>query len=182
MRVIRFIVFACFLIIFIVIANLIHKNMTSYESISITSSFNYYNILSYSNNDIKSLVSLSFKTSFDTLSSLFDIDKSFLKNTILKKSINIRDDNAYLIIFTGDEYIEQITINTSNNVDAFLNSLLSDLNSNNISLEKEVLDDENGNVLAEIYFYKTSDYKLVITKSNNDLSIDYVNLNALHTI
>ncbi|WP_028330785.1 hypothetical protein [Brachyspira alvinipulli] len=176
MRVIKFIVFACFFIIFIVIANLIHKNLTSYEVTGISSSFNYYNILSYSNNDIKSLVSLSFKTSFDSLASIFDMDKSLLKNTIIKKSINIREEEADLIIFTGSDSIEQITINTSNNADAFLDNLLNDLNSNNIQLEKEILDDENGNILAEIYFYKTVNYKFVITKSNNDLAIDYINL------
>ena len=78
MRVIKFIVFACFFIIFIVIANLIHKNITSYEVAGISSSFNYYNILSYSNNDIKSLVSISFKTSFESLSSMFDICELYL--------------------------------------------------------------------------------------------------------
>ena len=178
MRVIKFIVFACFFIIFIVIANLIHKNITSYEVAGISSSFNYYNILSYSNNDIKSLVSISFKTSFESLSSMFDMDKSFLKNTILRKSINVREEEAELIIFTGEDSIEQITLNTSNNIDIFLDNLLNDLNSNNIPLEKEILDDENGNVLAEIYFYKTSNYELFITKTTNDLAIDYINLKA----
>ena len=101
-----------------------------------------------------------------------------LKNTIIKKSINIREEDADLIIFTGNDGIEQITVNTSNNADAFLDNLLNDLNSNNIQLEKEIIDDENGNILAEIYFYKTMDYKFVITKSNNDLAIDYINLKA----
>ena len=45
MKVIRFIVFACFLVIFIGMANLIHKNMDSYEVVTITSPFTYYNIM-----------------------------------------------------------------------------------------------------------------------------------------
>ena len=82
MRVIRFIVFACFLIIFIVIANLIHKNSTSYEVVTITSPFTYKNIITYSNNDIKALASLSFKDSLNSLSEMFDIDAAFIGNNI----------------------------------------------------------------------------------------------------
>ncbi|WP_295154149.1 hypothetical protein [uncultured Brachyspira sp.] len=180
MRVIRFIVFACFLVIFIVIANIIHKNMSSYEIISITSPFTYYNLISYSNNDIKSLASLSFKTSFDSLSEMFDIDRVFAANNILKKNIKIREDDAELTVFTDNNSIYQITINSSNNADAFLESILNNLSSNNIQLEKQFLDDEKGNILAEIYSHKTDAYKIIITKAyiqnNNNLSIDYVKL------
>ena len=177
----RFIFFICFFIIFIVIANLIHKNMSSYQINNINNNFTYYNITGYNNNDIKSLVSLSFKTSFDTLANLFDVDKEKIKNNILKKNINIRKENAELIIFTGNNKIEQITINTSNNnIDVFLNDLLEDLNSNNIQFEKEILDDENGDELAEIYTHKKDNYKFIITKTcnknNESLSIDYISL------
>ncbi|AEM22984.1 hypothetical protein Bint_2378 [Brachyspira intermedia PWS/A] len=88
MRVIRFIVFACFLVIFIVIANIIHKNMNSYEVVNIKNPFTYYNLIAYSNNDIKSLASISFKDSFESLSEMFDMDRSFVPNNILKKYKN----------------------------------------------------------------------------------------------
>ncbi|MCZ9892842.1 hypothetical protein OFP58_11160 [Brachyspira hyodysenteriae] len=85
MRVIKFIVFACFLVIFIVIANIIHKNINSYEVVNIKNPFTYYNLIAYSNNDIKSLASLSFKESFESLSEMFDIDRAFIANNVLKK-------------------------------------------------------------------------------------------------
>ncbi len=181
MRVIRFIVFACFLVIFIVIANIIHKNMSSYEIVTITSPFNYYNLIAYdNNNNIKSLASLSFRTSFDSLSEMFDIERPFIANNILKKNINIREDEAQLIVFTDDNSISQITVNSSINVESFLESILNNLSSNNIQLEKQSLDDEDGNLLAEIYIFRDDNYKIVITKSyiqnSINLSIDYVNL------
>ncbi|WP_300368044.1 hypothetical protein [Brachyspira sp.] len=180
MRVIRFIVFACFLVIFIVIANIIHKNMSSYEVVSITSPFTYYNLISYSNNDVKSLASLSFKASFESLSEMFDIDRAFIANNILRKNIKIREDDAELIVFTDNDSISQITISCSNNVAPFLENILNSLSSNNIQLENQVLDDEEGNILAEIYSHKTDSYKIIVTKTymsnNTNLSIDYIKL------
>ncbi|ASJ20964.1 hypothetical protein [Brachyspira hampsonii] len=180
MKVIRFIVFACFLVIFIVIANIIHKNIDSYEAADIKNPFTYYNLISYSNNDIRSLASLSFKDSFESLSEMFDIDRAFAANNILKKDIKIREDDAQLVVFTGSNYITQITVNSRNNAEALFDNILNSLDSNNIQLEKYSLDDEKGNILAEIYTHKADNYKIVITKSyisnSINLSIDYVNL------
>lgn len=180
MRVMKFIVFACFLIIFIVIANIIHKNMSSYEVVNIKTPFTYYNLISYSNNDIKALASLSFKDSFISLSEMFDIDLVAIPNNILKKNIKIREDEAELIVFTDGDSISQITVDISKNVDSFFDSVVESLSSNNIQLEKQYLDDENGNILAEIYSHKTDHYKIIITKTyvknSYNLSIDYVNL------
>ncbi|CRF31760.1 hypothetical protein BRSU_0353 [Brachyspira suanatina] len=180
MRVIRFIVFACFLVIFIVIANIIHKNINSYEVINIKTPFTYYNLIAYSNNDIKSLASLSFKDSFESLSEMFDIEIAFVSNNILKKDIKIREDDADLIVFTGSNSIYQITVNSYDNVENLFENVVESLYSNNIQLEKYSLDDEKGNLLAEIYTHQTDSYKIVITKtyvSNTiNLSIDYINL------
>ena len=110
MKVIRFIVFACFLVIFIVIANLIHKNMDSYEAVTITSPFTYYNIITYGNNDIKTLASLSFKDSLDSLSEIFDIDRAFIANNILRKTIKIRENEAELVVFTDNNSIGLIVL------------------------------------------------------------------------
>lgn len=181
MKVIRFIVFACFLVIFIVIANLIHKNMDSYEVVTITSPFTYYNIITYGNNDVKTLASLSFKDSLDSLSEIFDIDRAFIANNILRKTIKIRENEAELVVFTDNNSIGQITINSSNNTDVFLESVLSSLSSNNIQLEKYLLDDTNGNTLSEVYTHKSDTYKIIITKTyldnSDNLTIDYINLN-----
>lgn len=183
MRVIRFIVFACFLVIFIVIANIIHKNINSYEVVNIKNPFTYYNLIAYSNNDIKSLASLSFKDSFESLADMFDVERAFVVNNILKKDIKIREDDAELIVFMGSNSISQITINSYDNVENLFENVFESLTSNNIQLEKQSLDDEEGNILAEIYTHKTDTYKLIITKtymSNaSNLSIDYVNLSSL---
>lgn len=183
MRVIRFIVFACFLVIFIVIANIIHKNINSYEVVNIKNPFTYYNLIAYSNNDIKSLASLSFKDSFESLADMFDVERAFVVNNILKKDIKIREDDAELIVFTGSNSISQITVNSYDNVENLFENVFESLSSNNIQLEKQSLDDEEGNILAEIYTHKTDTYKLIITKtymSNaSNLSIDYVNLLSL---
>ncbi|WPC37315.1 hypothetical protein PQQ32_10550 [Brachyspira hyodysenteriae] len=183
MRVIRFIVFACFLVIFIVIANIIHKNINSYEVVNIKNPFTYYNLIAYSNNDIKSLASLSFKDSFESLADMFDVERAFVVNNILKKDIKIREDDAELIVFTGSNSISQITVNSYDNVENLFENVFESLTSNNIQLEKQSLDDEEGNILAEIYTHKTDTYKLIITKTyvsnTSNLSIDYVNLLAL---
>ena len=183
MRVIRFIVFACFLVIFIVIANIIHKNMNSYEVVNIKNPFTYYNLIAYSNNDIKSLASISFKDSFESLSEMFDIERAFIPNNILKKDIKIREDDAELIVFTGSYSISQITVNSYDNVENLFENVFESLSSNNTQLEKQSLDDEEGNLLAEIYTHKTDSYKIVITKTyvsnTSNLSIDYVNLLVL---
>lgn len=180
MRVIRFIVFACFLVIFIVIANIIHKNMNSYEVVNIKNPFTYYNLIAYSNNDIKSLASISFKDSFESLSEMFDIDRALVPNNILKKDIKIREYDAELIVFTGNDTISQITVNSYDNVENLFENVFESLSSNNTQLEKQSLDDENGNLLAEIYTHRTDSYKIVITKTyvsnTSNLSIDYVNL------
>lgn len=183
MRVIKFIVFACFLVIFIVIANIIHKNINSYEVVNIKNPFTYYNLIAYSNNDIKSLASLSFKESFESLSEMFDIDRAFIANNVLKKNIKIREDDAELIVFMGSNSISQITINSYDNVQNLFENVFDSLSSNNIQLQKQSLDDEEGNILAEIYTHKTDTYKLVITKTyisnSSNLSVDYVNLIGL---
>lgn len=181
MKVIRFIVFACFLVIFIVIANLIHKNINSYEAVTITSPFTYSNIITYGNNDIKALASLSFKDSLDSLSEMFDIDRDFIANNILRKIIKIRENEAELVVFTDNNSICQITINSSSNVDVFLENVLSSLSSNNIQPDKYLLDDTEGNILSEVYTHKSDNYKIIITKTYfkdyDNLTIDYVNLN-----
>ncbi len=123
MRAVKSIVFACFFIIFIAIANIIHKNITSYEAVSITSPFTYYNIIGFRNNNIKSLASLSFKNSFESLSEMFDIEVSSVANNILRKNIKIREDEAELIVFTDNDFISQITINSSDNAEVFCENI-----------------------------------------------------------
>ncbi|ACN84754.1 hypothetical protein BHWA1_02298 [Brachyspira hyodysenteriae WA1] len=140
-------------------------------------------MIAYSNNDIKSLASLSFKDSFESLADMFDVERAFVVNNILKKDIKIREDDAELIVFTGSNSISQITVNSYDNVENLFENVFESLTSNNIQLEKQSLDDEEGNILAEIYTHKTDTYKLIITKTYvlnaSNLSIDYVNLSSL---
>ena len=114
---------------------------------------------------------------------MFDIDAAFIGNNILKKNIKIIEDVAELVVFTQNNNIGQITINSSKNVDVFLDNVLDSLSSNNIRMEKHFLDDENGNILAEIYMHQAESYKIIITKTylenSKNLSIDYINLNTI---
>ena len=89
--------------------------MNSYEVVTITSPFTYYNIIKYSNNDIKTLASLSFKETLDSLAEMFDTNAASAGNNILKKTINIREDDAQLVVFTENNAIQQITVNCSKN-------------------------------------------------------------------
>ncbi|MCZ9892843.1 hypothetical protein OFR29_11205 [Brachyspira hyodysenteriae] len=83
----------------------------------------------------------------------------------------------------GSNSISQITINSYDNVQNLFENVFDSLSSNNIQLQKQSLDDEEGNILAEIYTHKTDTYKLVITKTyisnSSNLSVDYVNLIGL---
>ena len=76
-----------------------------------------------------------------------------------------------------------LTVNSYDNVENLFENVFESLSSNNTQLEKQSLDDEQGNLLAEIYTHKTDSYKIVITKTyvsnTSNLSIDYVNLLAL---
>ena len=64
-----------------------------------------------------------------------------------------------------------------------MDNVLDGLSSNNIRLEKHLLDDENGDILAEIYTHQAESYKIIITKTylenSQNLSIDYINLNTI---
>lgn len=181
MRVIKFILFSCLFILCIVFANLIHKNRTIHRKIDLSDNLIYSDFIYISNNDIKSLVSISFNISFDNLSKFFETDKDSIRNNILRKNIKIRESDGEIIVFVGDNIVEQITVNIINNIDSFLENILNNLDANNINLNKEIIDDINGNILVEIYSYEKEDYKFVITKSddNKTLSIDYVNLKIL---
>lgn len=182
MKLIRFILFSCLFILCIVAANIIHKNIVSANK-NTANNFVYSNFLSIANGDIKSLASISFSTSFDNLSKLFETDKDLIRNCILKRDIIIRESDCKLIVFVGDNSIEQITVNTENNVEIFFNNILNNLSSNNINLNREIIDDLNGDILAEIYSYENDNYRFVITKSGSEnnqiLSADFINLNIL---
>ena len=181
MKVIRFILFSCLFISCIVIANLIHKNTGINRKVNISDSFIYSDFISVNNNDIKSLASISFITSFDNLSKIFEIDKDLIRNNILRKNMKVRESDGEIIVFVGDNIIEQITVSINNNIEDSLDNILNNLNSNNINLNKEIIDDINGNILAEIYYFEKDNYKFVITKSNDNqtLTIDYINLKIL---
>lgn len=181
MKVIRFILFSCLFISCIVIANLIHKNTAINRKANISDSFIYSDFISVNNNDIKSLASISFITSFDNLSKIFEIDKDLIRNNILRKNMKVRESDGEIIVFVGDNIIEQITVSINNNIEDSLDNILNNLNSNNINLNKEIIDDINGNILAEIYYFEKDNYKFVITKSNDNqtLTIDYINLKIL---
>lgn len=181
MKVIRFILFSCLFISCIVVANLIHKNTAINGKANISDSFIYSDFISVNNNDIKSLASISFITSFDNLSKIFEIDKNLIRNNILRKNMKVRESDGEIIVFVGDNIIEQITVSINNNIEDSLDNILNNLNSNNINLNKEIIDDINGNILAEIYYFEKDNYKFVITKSNDNqtLTIDYINLKIL---
>lgn len=181
MRAIKFILFSCLFILCIVFANLIHKNKTTHRKIDLSDNLIYSDFIYISNNDIKSLASISFNISFDNLSKIFETDKDLIRNNILRKSIKVRESDGEVVVFVGDNMVEQITVNIINNIDSSLANILNNLGSNNINLNREIIDDINGNVLVEIYFYEKENYKFIITKSDNNqtLSIDYVNLKIL---
>ncbi|TXJ59119.1 hypothetical protein EPJ74_11430 [Brachyspira aalborgi] len=184
MKVIRFILFSCLFISCIVIANLIHKNTAINRKANISDSFIYSDFISVNNNDIKSLASISFITSFDNLSKIFEIDKNLIRNNILRKNIKVKESEGEIIIFVGDNAIEQITVSVTNNIDSSLDNILNNLNSNDIRFNKEIIDNIDGNILAEIFYFKKDNYKFVITKSTNEdsnqtLTVDYINLKIL---
>ena len=161
MKVIRFILFSSLFISCIVVANLIHKNTAINRKANISDSFIYSDFISVNNNDIKSLASISFITSFDNLSKIFEIDKNLIRNNILRKNIKVKESKGEIIIFVGDN-----------------------LNSNDIRFNKEIIDNIDGNILAEIFYFKKDNYKFVITKSTNEdnnqtLTVDYINLKIL---
>ena len=93
----------------------------------------------------------------------------------------MKESDGEIIVFVGDNIIEQITVSINNNVDEALENILSSLNANNINLNGEIIDNIDGNILAEMYYFEKDDYKFVITKLNNNqtLSIDYINLRIL---
>ena len=132
MKVIRFILFSCLFISCIVVANLIHKNTAINRKANISDSFIYSDFISVNNNDIKSLASISFITSFDNLSKIFEIDKNLIRNNILRKNIKVKESEGEIIIFVGDNTIEQITVSVTNNIDSSLDNILNNLNSNDI--------------------------------------------------
>ena len=192
MKVIRFILFSCLFISCIVISNLIHKNTAINRKANISDSFIYSDFISVNNsdfisvnnNDIKSLASISFITSFDNLSKIFEIDKNLIRNNILRKNIKVKESEGEIIIFVGDNAIEQITVSVTNNIDSSLDNILNNLNSNDIRFNKEIIDNIDGNILAEIFYFKKDNYKFVITKSTNEnnnqtLTVDYINLKIL---
>lgn len=184
MKVIRFILFSCLFISCIVISNLIHKNTAINRKANISDSFIYSDFISVNNNDIKSLASISFITSFDNLSKIFEIDKDLIRNNILRKNIKVKESEGEIIIFVGDNAIEQITVSVTNNIDSSLDNILNNLNSNDIRFNKEIIDNIDGNILAEIFYFKKDNYKFVITKSTNEdnnqtLTVDYINLKIL---
>ena len=184
MKVIRFILFSCLFISCIVVTNLIHKNTAININANISDSFIYSDFISVNNNDIKSLASISFITSFDNLSKIFEIDKDLIRNNILRKNIKVKESEGEIIIFVGDNTIEQITVSVTNNIDSSLDNILNNLNSNDIRFNKEIIDNIDGNILAEIFYLKKDNYKFVITKSTNEdnnqtLTVDYINLKIL---
>lgn len=181
MRVIKFILFSCLFVLCIVFANLIHKNRTANRKVDLPESLIYSDFIYISSSDIKSLASISFTTSFDNLSKIFEIDKNLIRNNILKKNIKMKENDGEIIVFIGDNAIEQITVNINNNIEDSLENILKNLVSNNINLNSEIIDDINGDILVEIYYFEKDNYKFVITKSNKNqmLSIDYINLKIL---
>ena len=104
-----------------------------------------------------------------------------IRNNILRKNIKVKESDGEIVVFVGDNIIEQITVNINNNIEGTLENILKNLVSNNINLNGEIIDDANGNILAEIYYFEKDNYKFVITKSNDNqnLSIDYINLKVL---
>ena len=181
MRAIKFILFSCLFILCIVFANLIHKNRIVNRKTDLSDNLVYSDLIHISGNDIKSLFSISFVTSFDNLSKFFETDKNLIRNNILRKNMKVRESDGEIIVFVGDNIIEQITVSINNNIEDSLDNILNNLNSNNINLNKEIIDDINGNILAEIYYFEKDNYKFVITKSNDNqtLTIDYINLKIL---
>ena len=181
MRVIKFILFSCLFVLCIVFANLIHKNRTANRKIDLSESLIYSDFIYINNGDIKSLFSISFNTSFDNLSKIFEADKNSIRNNILRKTIKVKENDGEIIVFVGDNTIEQITVNINDNVEDALENIFKNLVSNNINLNGEIIDNTDGNTLAEIYYFEKDNYKFVITKSNDNqtLSIDYINLKIL---
>lgn len=181
MRAIKFILFSCLFVLCIVFANLIHKNRTANREVNLSENLIYSDFIYINANDIKSLFSISFTTSFDNLSKIFEIDKNLIRNNILRKNIKVKENDGEIVIFVGDNIIEQITVNINNNVEEALENILKNLVSNNINLNSEIIDDIDGNILAEIYYFEKDNYKFVVTKSNDNqvLSIDYINLRIL---
>ena len=181
MRVIKFILFSCLFVLCIVFANLIHKNRMANRKIDLSESLIYSDFIYINNGDIKSLFSISFNTSFDNLSKIFETDKNSIRNNILRKTIKVKENDGEIIVFVGDNTIEQITVNINDNVEDALENIFKNLVSNNINLNGEIIDDTDGNTLAEIYYFEKDNYKFVITKSNDNqtLSIDYINLKIL---
>ncbi len=173
MKVIHYILYSCILILLITIFIKSYKTSSNIKS----GQFSHRDLISFSNNEIRSIASFNFNTSFIKLAEAFEVPENNIRNNILRKNLKVRANDAELIIFVGDKEIEQITININNDIDILLNNLLKNMQANNLEINKEIIDSDNGEQLAEIYTHTDDDYQFIITKTTTNLSIDYININ-----
>ena len=171
MRIIHYILYSC---IVILLVSIFIKNYNNSSNIK-NGKFSHRDLISFSNNEVKSIASFNFSTSFIELAEIFEIPVDNIRNNILKKTIKVRANDAEIIIFVGENAINQITININNDIDVLLNNLLKNMQANSLEIKKEIIEDENGNKLVEIYTHIDNIYKFIITKTTTNLTIDYIN-------
>lgn len=187
MKIVKLLIFICLLIAIVFVANFFNNSKTDYENSSKTS-FTENNLIGYGNEGIKTLASLSFKSSWENLSKMFEINQNDLRDKILKKKIDIKESAGNLVVFVGDNSIEQITVYLesdidSNEIDDFFKKIITEIENHNIVFDKEIIEDSNGESLADIATYRTESYKIIVTKIKSDnkksISIDLKNLRIL---
>lgn len=184
MRFIKFVLFFCFLLFCIVVANVIYKHKVVQNQNRIPSEFVSSNLILFNyNNEIRAIASVYFNIPFSRLAKLFEIEEDDVRNNILKKEIMIKNSKAELTVFVGNDTVEQVTINISTHIDDILENLMSKLKSHNINLELETIEDSRGKTILETYSHKTDNYKFLINKSyemkEQHLSVDYINTKIL---
>lgn len=172
MKVIKFLIFIFILVLVVFIANItkIKKSEKNHTQVTM---FNTSNIIIYDGSELKTLALINLSTSWETLSKIFETDDSNLRGKILKKTINILDSEAELIVFIGDNKINQITviverIDKKDILKTFPETIIENAKVINVPEEVYKIEDSNGDIIAKITDYKTSRYRLLFTEVQNE--------------
>lgn len=153
-----------------------------YDGLTSYSKDTAYNIIETDGSSVRSFFGINDSTSWTDIGKIFDVDENNMRKSVLRKGIKINESEAELLVFVGDNNVEQVSIIMPSDMGAktFSDEIISQVSKIGVEPYVTILENDDGSALEKTQTYLFDNASFFITFGENEvsLSISYAKRDA----
>lgn len=157
----------------LLISFILFLSCKKYDGLASHSKDTAYNIIETDSSSVRSFFGINEATSWADIAKIFDVDEENMRKSVLRKSIKINDREAELVVFVGDNNVEQVSIIMPSDMGAktFSDEVLSQVSKIGVEPYVTILENDDGSALEKTQTYLFDNSSFFITFGENELSL-----------